>query len=323
MKMVCFVNPNAQFLIEANLPEGWTYSLVSSEVDGKAYVTKALKEAADADFYLVGLEWIGKELIEPAKKLKLIQRLGAGFDNVDLAAAKACGVPVANIPGANSVAVAEHTIMVIIALLKRFAEANSTMKQGQWKMTELLLMGCFELWKKTVGIVGLGRIGKEVARRLIGFDVTTLYHDILTFPPELEKELHVKKVPFEELLAQSDVVTMHVPLTDLTRDMVSGKQFGMMKSTALFINSARGEVVDDTALVEALNGGIIAGAAIDAFKEEPPNPDSPLLKADNIILTPHNAGVTREVSMRFLTESFKNFQRVAAGEAPLNVIDEA
>jgi phosphoglycerate dehydrogenase-like enzyme len=323
MKMICFVNPNAQFLIEANLPEGWTYFLVSSEVDGKAYVTKALKEAADADFYLVGLEWIGKELIEPAKKLKLIQRLGAGFDNVDLAAAKACGVPVANIPGANSVAVAEHAIMVIIALLKRFAEADSTMKQGQWKMTELLLMGCFELWKKTVGIVGLGRIGKEVARRLVGFDVTTLYHDILTFPPELEEELHVRKVSFEELLEQSDVVTMHVPLTDLTRDMMGAKQFGMMKSTALFINSARGEVVDEAALVEALNGGIIAGAAIDAFKEEPPSPDNPLLKADNIILTPHNAGVTREVSMRFLTESFKNFHRVAAGEAPLNVIDEA
>ncbi|UCD57640.1 MAG: hypothetical protein JSV16_00590, partial [Candidatus Hydrogenedentota bacterium] len=219
MKIICFVNPSAQFLIEANLPEGWTYTIASSEVDGHGYVANALKEAADADFYLVGLEYIGKELIEPAKKLKLIQRLGAGFDNVDLACAKARGVTVANIPGANSVAVAEHTIMVIIALLKRFAEADSSMKQGQWKMSELLLMGCFELWKKTVGIVGLGRIGKEVARRLVGFDVTTLYNDILEFPPELEKELHVKRVSFDGLLRESDVVTMHVPLTDLTRDM--------------------------------------------------------------------------------------------------------
>jgi phosphoglycerate dehydrogenase-like enzyme len=322
MKMICFVNPNAQFLIEANMPEGWTYAIASSEADGDAYVSKALEEVVDADFYLVGLEWIGKELIEPAKQLKLIQRLGAGFDNVDLAAAKACGVPVANIPGANSVAVAEHAIMVMIALLKRLAEADSSMKQGQWKMTELLLMGCFELWKKTVGIVGLGRIGKELARRLVGFDVTVLYNDILDFPPELEKELKVERVSFEELLEQSDVVTMHVPLTDLTRDMMSTKQFGMMRSTAIFINSARGEVVDEAALVEALNRGIIAGAAIDVFKEEPPRPDSPLLKADNLILTPHNAGVTREVSMRFITESFKNFHRVAGGEPPLNVIAE-
>ena len=322
MKMICFVNPNAQFLIEANMPEGWTYSIASSEADGDAYVSKALEEAADADLYLVGLEWIGKELIEPAKQLKLIQRLGAGFDNVDLAAAKACGVPVANIPGANSVAVAEHAIMVMIALLKRLPEADSSMKQGQWKMTELLLMGCFELWKKTVGIVGLGRIGRELARRLTGFDVTVLYNDILDFPPELEEELNVKRVSFEELLAQSDVVSMHVPLTDLTRDMISTKQFEMMKSTTLFINSARGEVVDEAALVEALNRGIIGGAAIDAYKEEPPSQDSPLLKADNLILTPHNAGVTREVSMRFIIESFKNFQRVAAGEPPLNVIDE-
>lgn len=323
MKMICFINPSAQFLIEANMPDGWTYSIVSSEADGDAYVAKALEEAADADFYLVGLEWIGKELIEPAKQLKLIQRLGAGFDNVDLACAKACGVPVANIPGANSAAVAEHAIMVIIALLKRLPEGDSSMKQGQWKMTELLFAGCFELWKKTVGIVGLGRIGKELARRLIGFDVTVLYNDILEFPPELEKELNVKRVSFEELLAQSDVVTMHVPLTDLTRDMMSAKQFGMMRSTALFLNSARGEVVDEAALAEALNRGIISGAAIDAFKDEPPKPDNPLLKADNIILTPHNAGVTREVSMRFITESFANFNRVAEGQAPINVIEEA
>ncbi len=322
MKIICFVNPNAQFLIDSMLPEGWTSAYVSAEADGKAYVDKALKECVDADFYLVGLEYIGKELIEPAKKLKLIQRLGAGFDNVDLPAAKKFGVPVANIPGANSVAVAEQAIMCMIALLKRFEEANSTMKQGQWKMSEILMKGCFELWGKTVGIVGLGRIGKALAQRLVGFEVTTLYHDILTFPPKLEKKLHVKKVPFEELLAQSDVVTMHVPLTPLTRDMMGAKQFEMMKSTAMFINSARGEVVDEAALAEALNRGIIAGAAVDAFKQEPLNPDSPLIKADNIILTPHTAGVTREVSMRFLTESFKNFNRVASGKKPENLIEE-
>jgi phosphoglycerate dehydrogenase-like enzyme len=321
MKMICFVNPNAQFLIDANMPEGWTYSVVSSEADGKAYVEKALADAADADFYLVGLEWIGKELIEPAKKLKLIQRLGAGFDNVDLAAAKACGVSVANIPGANSVAVAEHAIMVMIALLKRLVEADRTMKQGEWKMTELLLMGCYELWQKTVGIVGLGRIGQALAQRLTGFDVNVIYHDILDFPPELEKRLKVKKVPFEQLLDESDVVTMHVPLTRLTKDMMSTKQFEMMRSTALFINSSRGEVVDEAALAEALNRGVIAGAAIDAFKDEPPKPDNPLLKADNIILTPHNAGVTREVSMRFIADSFANMKRVADGQAPMNVVE--
>lgn len=321
MKMVCFVNPNAQFLIDANMPEGWTYTIVSSEVDGNAYVEKALKDVADADFYLVGLEWIGKELIQPAKKLKLIQRLGAGFDNVDLAFARSSGIPVANIPGANAVAVAEHTIMLMIGMMKRFPEADSSMKRGEWKLTELLLMGCFELWKKTVGIVGLGTIGKEVARRLTGFDVTTIYHDILTFPPELEKELRVKKVPFEDLLAQSDVVTLHVPLTELTKDMMGEKQFGMMQSTAYFINTSRGEVVNETALVDALNRGIIASAAIDVFKQEPPDPNSPLLKADNIILTPHTAGVTREVSMRFITDSFANFKRVANGQAPINVVN--
>jgi phosphoglycerate dehydrogenase-like enzyme len=321
MKMICFVNPAAEFLISANMPEGWTYKIVSSEVEGDAYVESALKEASDADLYLVGLEWIGKELIEPAKNLKLIQRLGAGYDNVDLACAKECGVPVANIPGANAVAVAEHAIMVMIALLKRLAEADRSMKNGEWKLTELLLSGCFELWKKTVGIVGLGTIGKALAQRLTGFDLNVIYCDILDFPPELEKELQVTRVSFEELLQQSDVVTMHVPLTDLTRDMMSTKQFEMMKSTALFINSARGEVVDEAALAEALNRGVIAGAAIDVFKDEPPKEDNLLLKADNILLTPHVAGVTREVSMRFMTESFANFTRVAEGKAPENVIE--
>lgn len=321
MKMLCFVNPNAQFLIEANLPDGWRYSLVSSEIDGKGYVEKARNEAPDSDFYLVGLEYIGKELIEPAKNLKLIQRLGAGYDNVDLDAATACKVPVANIPGANSVAVAEHTVMLMVALLKRFAEAEASMKRGEWKMTELLLKGCFELWGKTVGIVGLGRIGKALAQRLVGFEVNTIYHDILDFPPELEERLRVKKVPFEELLAESDIVTMHVPLTELTRDMMSAKQFSMMESTAMFINTARGEVVDEEALAEALNRGIIAGAAVDVFKEEPPPADSPLLKAENLLLAPHMAGVTREVSMRFITESFANMQRVASGEPAINVLN--
>ncbi len=322
MKMLCFINPAAQFLIEANLPEGWTYELVSSEIDGDGYVNRALEHAADADFYLVGLEWIGKELIEPAKKLKLIQRLGAGFDNVDLAVAKEAGIPVANIPGANAVAVAEHAVMVMIAMLKRFTEADRSMKQGEWKMTELLFAGCFELWKKTVGIVGLGRIGKALAQRLKGFEVNVLYNDILDFPPELEKELNVTRASFEDLLKQSDIVTMHVPLTDLTRDMMSAKQFEMMPSTALFINSSRGEVVDEPALAEALNRGIISGAAIDAFKQEPPKPDNPLLTADNIVLTPHNAGVTREVSMRFLSESFANFNRVAEGKPPIDVVND-
>ncbi len=323
MKMLCFVNPAAEFLISANMPDGWTYEIVSSEVDGDAYVAKALEHAPDADLYLVGLEWIGKELIDPAKNLKLIQRLGVGYDNVDLAAARACAVPVANIPGANSVAVAEHAVMVMIALLKRLAEADLSMKQGEWKMTELLFKGCFELWTKTVGIVGLGRIGKALAQRLVGFDVNVIYNDILDFPPEVEKELNVRKAPFEDLLRESDVVSMHVPLTDLTRDMMGAKQFGMMKSTALFINTARGEVVDEDALAEALNRGIISGAAIDAYKIEPPKPDNPLLKADNIVLTPHNAGVTREVSMRFIDESFANFKRVAEGKEAENIISEA
>ncbi|MBI5116397.1 lactate dehydrogenase [Candidatus Poribacteria bacterium] len=322
MKILSFVNPNAKFLIDAMLPEGWTSVIVSSETDGKAYAEKAISEAPDADFFLVGLEPITKEIIKPAKKLKLIQRLGAGFDNVDLPAAKAHGVPVANIPGANSVAVAEHTIMVIIALYKRLTESDATMKQGQWKMSELLLKGCFELWKKTVGIIGLGRIGKEVARRLKGFDVTTLYSDILTFPPELEKELNVRRASLDEILTESDVITVHVPLTKLTNGMIGARQFGMMKSTALFIQSSRGEVVDEAALAEALDRGIIGAAAVDVFKEEPLNADSPLLKAENIILTPHTAGVTREVSMRFLTESFDNFKRVASGQPPLYVLDE-
>lgn len=320
MKILCFVNPSAQFLVESNLPDGWTYEIVSSEIEGDAYVAKALEHAPDSDLYLVGLEWIGKELIEPAGKLKLIQRLGAGFDNVDLAAAKACGVPVANIPGANSVAVAEHAVMAMIALLKRLSESDVSMKQGEWKMSELLFKGCFELWKKTVGIVGLGRIGQALARRLIGFEVNVIYHDILDFPPELETELNVKKVPFEELLRESDIVSMHVPLTDVTRDMMGEKQFEMMKSSALFTNSARGDIVDEAALAEALNRGLIGGAAVDVFRDEPPKPDNPLRKADNILLTPHNAGVTREVSLRFLGESFANFRRVAEGVTPENIV---
>lgn len=322
MHILCFISPSGAPVVEQLLPDGWTYSIVSREQLGDGYLQAAVEQAPNADFFLVGLEWIGDELIAPATRLKLIQRLGIGYDNVDLAAARAHGVPVANIPDVNSITVAEHAIMLMIALLKRFREADRSMRAGEWKLTELMLKGTFELAGKTVGIVGLGRIGKALARRLAPFEVTTLYTDILDFPAGLEAELKVRRASFEELLGGSDIVTLHVPLTELTRNMMNRSTFALMKPTAYFLNTSRGEVVDESALVEVLESNAIVAAAIDVYKDEPPDPASPLLALDNLLLTPHIAGFTREVSGRFAVSSFANMRRVASGEPPVHVVDE-
>jgi phosphoglycerate dehydrogenase-like enzyme len=257
-----------------------------------------------------------------APKLKLIQLVSAGYDRLDVEAARQARVPVANNGGANSVAVAEHTMMLILAVYKRLAWMHTNVVAGKWRVGDLGEQKVYELAGKTLGIVGLGTIGKKVARRAPAFDMKVQYYDIVRLSEDQEDALGVRFALLPELLRTSDVVSLHVPLNAVTRNMMSTREFAMMKDTAILINTCRGPVVDETALHQALTTNQIAGAGLDVMTEEPPIADHPLFKLDNITITPHMAGPTWENWAKAFRNGFDNIQRVASGRTALWVIPE-
>src|SRR5262245_40736548 len=281
---------------------------------------QAIKDAE----YLMGFARGGMdaEFYKAAPKLKLIQLVSAGYDRLDIEAARRAGVPVANNGGANSVAVAEHTIMLILSVLKRLAWMHNNVVAGKWRVGDLGEQRVYELAGKTLGIVGLGTIGKKVVRRAKGFDVQILYYDILRLTEDQEDALGVRFALLPELLHAADVVSLHVPLSDQTRAMIGAREFAMMKDSAILINTCRGPVVDEEALYQALRTGQIAAAGLDVMVEGPPKGDHSLFKLDNAIITPHTAGPTKENWTKAFRNGFDNIERVAAGRAPMWVIPE-
>jgi glyoxylate reductase/D-3-phosphoglycerate dehydrogenase len=278
---------------------------------------------AEAEYFMgFARGGMGPDFYRAAPRLRLIQLISAGYDRLDVEAARQARVPVANNGGANSVAVAEHTVMLILGVYKRLAWMHNNVVAGRWRVGDLGEQRVYELAGKTVGIVGLGTIGKKVARRLAGFDVRVQYYDIVRLSEDQEDALGVRFALFPELLRTSDVVTLHVPLNAATRDLMGTREFATMKESAILINTCRGPVVDEAALHQALTTRQIAAAGLDVMVEEPPREDHKLFKLDNVIITPHMAGPTTENWTKAFRNGFDNIQRVAAGRAPLWVIPE-
>lgn len=241
---------------------------------------------------------VTREVIDAAKQLKVIGRAGVGLDNVDLEAATQKGIIVMNTPAGNTISTAEHTMSMVLALSRNIPQANSSMKKGEWKRSKF--MGV-ELYGKTLGIVGLGRIGSEVARRALSFGM-----EVLAFDPFLSKEvadkLGIGVVELKELFQRSDYITVHTPLTEETRHLISDEQFAIMKPGVRLVNCARGGIIDEAALAKAIKEGKVLGAALDVFEKEPLSPDSELLKLDNLILTPHLGASTEEAQVNVSIE---------------------
>ena len=257
---------------------------------------------------------VSLDVLRQCPNLKLIQTLSAGYDRLDLSAILEMGILVANNGGANAIAVAEHTVALIINVGKRLMlQWDSTTKRREWR-GGLYLQDLQELTDKTVGIVGLGRIGKHVAKRLTGFDTRTIFYDIEDIPEDVQKELKVEPAGFDDLLRESDIVSMHVPLTRRTRGMMSDREFDLMKESAILINACRGPVVDEAALYRALQDGKIAAAGLDVLEAEPTPEDNPLLDLDNVVVTPHMAGQSQETNLRAATFAYGNIMRVLQGE---------
>ena len=301
--------PAMRELMAAQTPVGLNLVFVSTP-DEEERVTKV----READYILCSWTPISRQTIEAGKKLKLIQKYGIGVDKIDLKAAAQCGVPVYIAAGVNAVAVAETAITLMLAVYKRLCLAHNSLRAGQWLKWELRA-GCYELWQKTVGLIGGGAIGRAVAKRLShGFECRVLYHDISRLPPETETALGMIYTTLEELLRQSDIVSLHIPLTPETRGLIGEKTLAWMKPTAVLINTSRGGAVDEPALIAALQEGTIAAAGLDVFAKEPPDRDNPLLRMDNVVVTPHNGGGTLDTMKRIIGHAFDNVLRVERGE---------
>ena len=252
------------------------------------------------------------ELLGKFPSLKFLQVASTGYDNVELDAVRHRGVMLSNIPVANKESVAEHVIAMTLSLLKDMRFLDSELRSGNWPM----ITGSRELKGKTFGIVGMGAIGIRLAERLLPFEVGMVYHDVRRLPEEREQNLGLTYLPLERLLEVSDVISIHVPLTKDTEKMFSSSAFRKMRDGSILINTSRGEVVDEQALIDAVKGkGIRAG--LDVFPTEPPDFSSELFRLDNVIFSPHIAGVTVESQQRFITETVSNVLRYAQGVDPL------
>jgi len=276
----------------------------------------------EADYLMGFIGHLSTEVLARADRLKLVQLMSVGYDTFNLEGARAAALPVSVNGGANAIAVAEHAIMLMLATFKHLTELNDVVHSGQWRSGHSGAVRLYELWHSTVGIVGMGRIGQQVAQRLQGWDVRLVYFDPVRLPAEREHDLGVTYLPFEELVREADAISVHVPLSDATRHLFNGHAFSLMKPSSVLVNTSRGELVDEDALVAALREGRIGGAGLDVFAQEPPPADHPLFGLPNAILTPHVAGPTWQSWPRRFENCFANIARVERGDAPHWVVPE-
>lgn len=270
-----------------------------------ALVGDAVAGIADADRFDVAV-------LDGAPLLRIIARTGVGLDSIDLDAATRRGVAVTTTPGANHDAVADHALALILAVLRRIVENDANVRAGGWRQQEL---GAWQLAGSTVGLVGLGLIGAGTARRLAGFGVRLLAHD-----PYATGGSGCKLVSLDELLAQSDVVSIHCPLTDETRGLLNAERIARLKPTAVLVNTARGPIVDEAALVEALASGRLRGAGLDVFLEEPPT--SKRLRAlRNVVLSPHHGGLSDLSNAEMCRRATQAVLAVLRGETPEGLVN--
>ena len=313
MKVVFFTNIDAelrQVVADKALP-GMDVVTAPADMDDD----EKIELVRDADFIMLFPGKISDRVLQAATKCKLIQLLSAGYDEMNLPLAEDLGIAVANNGGANRVAVAEHTLMLMLATHRRMMFYANNVKAGRWKQEQDRKIDVFELEGKTLGLIGMGNIGRQVARRAAAFDMELQYYDKYhPLTPVEEETIGIKAVDMDTLLQTSDVVSTHVPLTRETYGMIGKRELELMKPTGVVINTSRGGVIEETALAEALISGTIAAAGLDVMEHEPPDPNDPLLQIENLVITPHTAGPTLESIPKRAANGFENIQHVWSGQ---------
>jgi len=313
MPNITFINDNYQLLANIfteSAPKGFSVTCIPTSASD-AEKLQALQDVTCAVLF-PGI--LPKEIMREAKSLRLIQLISAGYDKINVAAAAELGIYVANNGGANACAVAEHAIALLLGVYKKLRASDSSVRAGTWRKP-LTGDNVFEVAGKTVGIIGMGNIGRKMAFRLKAFEAEIVYYS-RTQASEIETALGAHRVSLEELLRVSDIVTLHTPLLDETRNMIGARELAMMKPNAVLLNTARGELVDEASLIATLKDRRIAGAGLDVFSLEPPKPDNPLLALDNVLLTPHSGGHSFESWYKRTAVAWSNIVKVTEGRKP-------
>jgi len=264
-------------------------------------------------------EKINEEFLQAAPKLRIAANVAVGFDNIDVAACTKRGVAATNTPGVLDETTADFAWTLLMAVARRLAEGEALARSGNWKNWNLDQLVGTDVWGKTLGIVGFGRIGRSVARRAGGFQMRIIYTDALRAAPEVEKELKVEFREMNALLAEADFISVHVPLLPETRGLFDSSKFQRMKRTAFLINTSRGPVVNEAALVAALESGTIAGAALDVYENEPLI--HPGLKRTNVVLAPHMASASLETRTKMACMAAGNVVALFKGQRPANILN--
>jgi len=310
--------PDLAKRLTANAPSDFEVSVHSSRLSDP----EKIGLIRDADFLILFGGQVSEMVLRSTINLRLIQLVSAGFEHMDLPLCRELGIPIANNGGSNSIDVSEHTLSLILGFYRHLGEQDQNVRSE--KFSEINTgRSTYTIHGKTAGIIGLGNIGQKVTRLLTAFGATCLYYDAYPASDEIEKALGVSHVSLDELLKQSDIVTLHVPLNDQTNRMIGKRELELMKPTALLVNTCRGNVINQIALTETLQNRSIMGAALDVLEQEPPGPDDPILTLDNVLLTPHSAGVTFDTWSRRGEFVFENLQRVWKGESPLALVRES
>lgn len=283
-----------------------------------------MKDEQEARRLLPAAEFLMTMKLPPSfvpllKKCKLVQIHGVGYDGIDTKGLAKAGIPLAACPEGTITGLAEHVILLILALYKQLVRLHESMREGKYD-NMVWRSGCHLLRGKVVGIVGLGRAGRRVAQLALGFETRLIYYDTIRAEPSLEEELRVTYVPFDALLTQADIVSVHTPLTEKTMGLFGPREFARMKPGCLFINTSRGGTYDMNALYESLRSGHLGGAGLDVFNPDPPPPDHPILQLSNVICTPHMSAGTVEAQIEKVQVQFDNFKRVLRGEVPRNLL---
>lgn len=299
-------------IIPKFIPSDEVRETVSQILPEMQIYTEADFEHCDAEVLVVTtFTPVQKELIDKMPNLKFVQVASTGYDNVDVEYLKKKNIMLCNIPIANKESVAEHVIAIMLSFLKDLKFLDNVLRSKNWP----LISGSRDLMGKVVGIVGMGKIGIKLVERLTPFEVGIIYYDVNRLPDEVEERLGIKYMELEDLLKNADIISLHLPLTEKTNHMFSDHEFSLMKEGAIFINTSRGEIVDEQALIKAIKTkGIKAG--LDVYSKEPPDFESELFKLDNTLFSPHIAGVTIESQRRFLTETISNVLRYSQGLDP-------
>ena len=311
-RIVFYSEPNDRVrLAESLAPDDMDISVVDTSLSWE----ERSELLSDTEVLILGgLAMPYEELIQ-LPNLKMLQLMSAGYDQIDVPAVREQGIFVANNSPQIARSVAEHALGLMLAVQHKFVPGTEGVRDGTWR--DPVRSGVYEIGGKTIGIIGLGNIGRLVAQMVRGFGPTeVIYHDTAQISSEIELDLGVRRVGFEELLKTSDIVTIHVPLFSVTRGMMDATAFSLMKDSAIFINTCRGPVQNESDLINALQNGEIRAAGLDVFEEEPTPVDNPLLSMDNVVVTPHLAGSSEERVERALIFSYQNARRVISGYEP-------